>query len=66
MSKTKAPKAPKSKPAKKAKASPAPKAVQAGDCPHGGNHESEDENGERFCTKCKEPEPKKREEGKAR
>jgi hypothetical protein len=56
MTKTKATK---TKPAKKAKAAPVPEAAAPGECPKGGKQEWDDEHGERFCTKCKEPAPAK-------
>jgi hypothetical protein len=43
----------KSAKAKSPKAKPEPKAT--GECPKGGSHEWSEENGETFCTKCKEP-----------
>jgi hypothetical protein len=38
-------------------AKPAKKVAEAptGECPKGGSHEWTEENGETFCTKCKEP-----------
>jgi hypothetical protein len=58
------------KPAKKtAKAKPAPKAPAppaAGECPKGGDHEWTDEDGEAFCTKCKEPKTPKGSSPKAK
>lgn len=45
------------KKAKPPKAKPAPKVVatKTGECPKGGEHEWTEENGENFCSKCKEP-----------
>ncbi|WP_425618048.1 winged helix-turn-helix domain-containing protein [Anatilimnocola sp. NA78] len=69
-SKSKSSKSTKAKPAaakKVAKAKPAAAVVPAevaspvlptGNCPKGGDHEWSEENGERFCSKCKEPEGK--------
>jgi hypothetical protein len=37
------------------KAKPETKAVAPGECPKGGSHEWAEENGETFCSKCKEP-----------
>lgn len=54
----KGPKAPEAKePAKPADA-PVIETAAAGDCPKGGDHEWTEENGEMFCSKCKEPKGK--------
>jgi hypothetical protein len=47
------------------KAKPEPKAVETktGECPKGGDHEWTDENGETFCSKCKEPKAAKAKRG---
>ena len=53
---TKAP-AKKTSKAKAPKAKPEAKVVEAksGECPKGGDHEWTDEDGEAYCSKCKEP-----------
>ena len=43
------------KKATKKAASKKPAATKAGECPKGGSHELTEENGENFCSKCKEP-----------
>jgi hypothetical protein len=53
----------KTKPAKATKKAKAAKlvtkAVAPGECPKGGSHEWTEENGENFCSKCKEPKAKR-------
>jgi hypothetical protein len=61
---TKAP-AKKTTKAKAPKAKPEAKAAEAktGECPKGGAHEWTDEEGESFCSKCKEPKNAKAKRG---